>query len=390
MHVLHVAAENDRLPGAKVGGIGDVLRDIAPALADAGWRVTLLIPAYGHLHRLPGVTHLTQVGFLFQGGQHTADIYEVPDPVPHQGVRNCVIHHPLIEAPERGGHHRIYVDDGADAPFYTDSTRFACFSAAAAAAIARNLFGPLDALHLHDWHAALVALLRQSAPEHFKYLRTVYTIHNLGIQGIRPLRGSDASLEAWFPGLPYHWLDVGDPRWSDCVNFMATGIRLADVVHTVSPTYAEEISHPSHKPHFFGAEGLETVIGYQRERNRLIGILNGCTYPAGRTSRKTSLAEICLALQGEIVRWSGEQDRLPSGHFIAHQRLAELGRCPRKTAVAVLQRQPGSASETCDPARSGRERRNWPCSRFSACWEIADIICCWARAMRNMKNFSPA
>ena len=48
-----------------------------------------------------------------------------------------------------------------------------------------------------------------------------------------------------------------DYRYPDCINLMAIGIRLADSVHTVSPSYKEDILHPSAPPEFIGGEGLE-------------------------------------------------------------------------------------------------------------------------------------
>jgi len=46
-HILIIAAENDALPGGKVGGIGDVVRDLPRALVKRGCTVSVLTPAYG-------------------------------------------------------------------------------------------------------------------------------------------------------------------------------------------------------------------------------------------------------------------------------------------------------------------------------------------------------
>ena len=284
-HILHVAAENDALPGAKVGGIGDVVRDIAPALADLDCRVTVVIPSHGFLHRLPGAQHQQQLGFFFRGAYHVADVYAVVADHAHPHVRQMVVHHPFLDAydPERQ-RHRIYVNDSGDHPFYSDASRFACFSAVVATAAVQGVWGKIDAIHLHDWHAAFIALLRRFDPfcRALGPIRTVFSIHNLALQGIRPLRDSDSSLEAWFPGLGYDWLEVSDPRWPSCCNMMACGIRLADRVHVVSPTYAKEICRPDNKPHAYGAEGLEAVTGHARQQGLLSGILNGCSYPDAR------------------------------------------------------------------------------------------------------------
>ncbi|WP_431137902.1 glycogen/starch synthase, partial [Psychroserpens mesophilus] len=80
------------------------------------------------------------------------------------------------------------------------------------------------------------------------------------IQGIRPFSGNPSSLEAWFPGVPYGEEQLSDARYPDCINLMAIGIRLADAVHTVSPSYMEDIQKPSSPPEFIGGEGLEADL----------------------------------------------------------------------------------------------------------------------------------
>ncbi|MEL6216344.1 MAG: glycogen/starch synthase, partial [Pseudomonadota bacterium] len=52
--VYMVAAENGALPGGKAGGVGDVLRDLPPAIAETGRPVTILMPSYNRLHRSDG------------------------------------------------------------------------------------------------------------------------------------------------------------------------------------------------------------------------------------------------------------------------------------------------------------------------------------------------
>ncbi|MFP3458639.1 glycogen/starch synthase, partial [Psychrobacter sp. SIMBA_152] len=71
-----------------------------------------------------------------------------------------------------------------------------------------------NALHLHDWHSACVAVVLKFEPRYRKLakLRLVYTVHNLALQGIRPFKGDDSSLEAWFPSLSYDGQLLCDPR----------------------------------------------------------------------------------------------------------------------------------------------------------------------------------
>lgn len=332
MRILMAAAENDGLSGGKVGGIGDVIREIPPALAKLGCEVTIVTPSHGFLHRLPGATRIGSVVFSFSGNPgHRADLYQVPGKTGAAGVRHMVVDHPLLaHYSQERGKYLIYADDPPERPFATDATRYALFCAATAAATAGESFGPMDCIHLHDWHTAFLLILRKFHPglESLQGIRAVYTIHNLGIQGIRPFRGDESSLEAWFPDLPYSRTDLVDPRWTDCMNPMAAGIRLADMVHTVSPSYAEEILLPSDKPRYFGGEGLDPDLLTAKEQGRLKGILNGCEYPGEPSGRKKDFPGLLNGLKQEVVGWAGERDFLPASIFLAYTRITEMENRP--------------------------------------------------------------
>lgn len=338
MHIVHMAAENDSLPGAKVGGVADVVRDIAPSLGDLGHRVSVVVPSSGFLHRVPGAEWTADIVFSFRGTLHQARMYRVPPKTPHPKVDHYVIDHPLLKTGhDETGKYRIYVHDPDDQPFFTDSSRFACFCSAAAAAVTQGAIAGVDVLHLHDWHMALVALLRQCHPASapLQQIRTVFSIHNLGLQGVRPLDGSRSSLTAWFPGLSWQWLDVADPRWPDACNLMACGIRLADRVHTVSPSYAEEICRPDDPPHFYGAQGLEAVLAHEHRNGNLAGILNGCDYPADRHPPVMDMAEMIRHFQHRIIQWSAEAQTVPTSGFVALHNLAGLGQDLSKPLIKV-------------------------------------------------------
>ena len=282
-HVLFVAAENAALPGGKVGGVGDVVRDLPLALVEQGWQVTVIVPAYGFLHR-DGARRLSTFRVAFAGRTEQAELWEAQSA---DGVRQLLIEHPLL-SPQGTG--KIYCDDGDARPFATDASKFAFFSAAVAAWLTAAGSAPdrPDVVHLHDWHAAFLLLLRQYDPacQALQSLRCVYTIHNLALQGIRPLSNDASSLESWYPGLSYDLADVGDPRYADCVNPMALGIRLGDAVNTVSPTYAREIRIPDDPARgFYGGEGLQDITSAAAREDRLVGILNGCMYPPVRRAQ---------------------------------------------------------------------------------------------------------
>ena len=142
MEVLFVAAENGAIKGGKVGGIGDVIRDLPPALAAHGFRVTVVIPSHGYLHLGLDSTRIGACRFLFRGELQTADIFEVFPPNGSPGVTQLVIHHPTLSAVDASsGTYHIYTQDPPDRPFFTDGSRFAFFSAAVVAAVSRKVIG---------------------------------------------------------------------------------------------------------------------------------------------------------------------------------------------------------------------------------------------------------
>lgn len=326
MHVCMLAAENDRLPGGKVGGIGDVLRDLPPALADEGAEVSVIVPSYGAFHELPGARLIKVFTVPFAGKLERVELVELAD-LSAPGVRQYVLHHAYFGV---GGHGVIYCDDPPGRPFASDATKFALFSVAALTAIREGFVEKVHVLHLHDWHTALAAVLLafDRSFEPICHLRVVYSIHNLALQGIRPFSGDQSSLDGWFPGLRYDIATLTDPRWSDCINPMAACIRLADRVNTVSPTYAREILEPNNAQRgFHGGEGLESDLVARHAEGRLFGIINGIAYnesqPDPQSPEPQSLAwrDLTTALGDGLLATLGSTDTLPAADYLAHQRL---------------------------------------------------------------------
>ncbi|GLB53357.1 glycogen synthase [Neptunitalea chrysea] len=272
---LFVSAENDAIPLCKAGGMGDVVRDIPRHIAASGDMVSVVTPAYGRLH-LKG-TFIEELHFVYRGQPTVAYLYEVPGKKKIPNIRHYVIDHPDIKS---GNIADIYMNDFTQ-PFFTDACTFSLFTVAVAQAIKQKSFNVLDICHLHDWHTSLLLLLRRYHPDYQQTLndiRFVYSIHNLAIQGIRPFDGNYSSMKAFFPYISFDNDKLKDPRYPDCINLMAVGIRFADTVHTVSDSYKENIQEPSNFPHFIGGEGLENDLKNAQLEGRLFGILNGCNY----------------------------------------------------------------------------------------------------------------
>jgi len=298
-HIVMLASENDALIGGKVGGLADVLRDLPNALADQEYKITVIIPSYGFLHKENPSKQCATISFPFMGKTQSGMLYEVEAKHPKKNVTHLVFEHPEVRGTP------IYSIDPPGQPFAQDATKFALFCSAVGQYL-KSVQGNYI-VHLHDWHTPTLLLLKELHPEfaHLQSHKFIFTIHNLAYQGTRPFRGTHATVEQWFPDLFKHteWIDEWtDPNYTEPLyNPMAAGIRYADKVNTVSPTYAEEILKPSdHTKGFYGGEGLETFLQQAKKEHRLFGIINACEYPESRDNPKMSWQKLCALILNEI------------------------------------------------------------------------------------------
>ncbi|MCL6272474.1 glycogen/starch synthase [Muricauda sp. 2012CJ35-5] len=308
---LFVAAENDALANCKAGGMGDVVRDVPRHISEKGDKVHVIVPSYSRLHQ--NGLFKVNLNFNLRGMSYTAELYEVKPKKEFPNIVHYVLHHPEIEA---GDIAHIYHNDPEE-PFYTDAIKYFIFCTAVAEAIKKGAFGDLNIIHLHDWHSSLLLFLREYHEEYtnLKDIRFVYSIHNLAIQGIRPFDDNYSSVRNWFPEVIYDHRKLMDYRYQDCINLMAVGIRFADAVHTVSPSYKEDVMKPSSPPEFIGGESLEKDLQQADAEGRLIGILNGCNYKninveeSGFIYRNTVKA---------LFQWLQEESKKYKADFLAH------------------------------------------------------------------------
>ncbi len=318
--ILMVAAENDFLPGAKVGGVADVLRDLPPALVEQGESVDVVIPSYGFLARLPEMVSVGTFDVSFSGKTLNVELLRYTKS--NGGADNYIVHHGLFSLCGE----RIYCNDDDDRPFATDATKFAFFCTAVAEAMLAGLLPMPDVLHCHDWHAAfLFILLKYSAPmQKLVEVTSVFTIHNLAMQGVRPFRDNDSAFEHWYPELSYEAKEICDTRFGNCVNPLRAAIKFADRVHTVSPSYASEILQPSDvEKGIYGGEGLEEDLRLRSDEGNLFGILNGCAYPKNAKQAAPAKKKIASLAQQCILSWAGQGSVLKSAHFIAEKRVQQ-------------------------------------------------------------------
>jgi len=247
MEILFIASE--AFPLAKVGGLADVTSSLAIALQDLGHEPCLLLPKYGSIrtpiHDIPGKNpdKVGTVNFMGHREQVALKMTKLKKKIPVY----------LVENDDYFGTEEIYAQN--------ELKRFLFFSLSIPAIISQLELHP-GIIHCHDWHTALVPLWLKKAKTE---LPCIFTIHNLAYQG---------SFDQQFfrdSGLSHAWqeyIPVSAPR--PPLNFMSQGILLADIVTTVSPTYASEILTPQY------GEGLEQLLNYRR--NELYGIVNGIDY----------------------------------------------------------------------------------------------------------------
>lgn len=287
MNVLFVTPE--AYPLIKTGGLGDVSGSLPLALAELGQDVTLFLPAYPLVKERIG--ELRKVAELrLVGSEGIAHILEGTLP----GSRVRVWLFDCSAAFERAGHPYLSSDGSA---WQDNAWRFTQFSRAAVE-LAQDRAGlgwRADLVHCHDWQTALVpALLTMELHRP----ATVFTIHNLSYQG---LFGAESFKHLALP--PALW-GMHGLEFHGMLSIIKGGILYADMLTTVSPSYAQEIQWPE-----FGY-GLDGLLQHRSEQ--LEGILNGVDehdwnpaddhylphhYHAGDLSGKTACK---LALQDEL------------------------------------------------------------------------------------------
>lgn len=264
--VLHVAAEV--FPLIKTGGLADVVAALPPALAAQGVDVRLLLPGLPPV--LDAVRHARPVlalGPMFGAARGTL----LRGRMPKTDLAVYVVDMPYLY--RRGG--GPYQDD-AGLEWPDNLARFACLGWVGA----HLAFGELDEqwvpdiLHAHDWHAAMACAYLAAHPP--TPAASVYTVHNLAYQGVFP---HDDAPQL---GLPSGFMTPSGLEYHGQLCFMKAGLKFADRVSTVSPTYAREIATPE-----FGA-GLDGVI--RGRGGDVQGILNGIDAAVWDPARDSALA----------------------------------------------------------------------------------------------------
>lgn len=263
LEVVFMATEFS--PLAKVGGLADVVAALSAELARLGQRVTVWMPAYRHVLDQPlpfrPMAFTRPLRIPMGSSVETIGLSEVELDGP--GFRLILVHH--AGSFDRPG---IYNDPTTGEGYPDNDRRSVLFQRAVLEGLKAVDLKP-DILHLNDYQTGLVPTYLRTAYASDAFYRgtgNLFTIHNLGYQGIFPaeiLRAAGLSMDLFYPTGPLEF-------WGR-VNFMKAAIVFADRLTTVSPRYAREIQTTEE----FGF-GLEGVL--RARANDLRGILNGIDY----------------------------------------------------------------------------------------------------------------
>jgi starch synthase len=239
-------------PFAKVGGIGDVVGSLPKALEREGQTIKIFMPKYGIIDEKKFKLEKTEYSFneIYSDADELVDVYK--SVLPDSNVE-------------------VYFLDSEtffrDKEIYTptdDDKRFVFFSLASLQLFKEMNWKP-DIIHCHDWHVGMVPLKLKditASDPFYKGMKSVFTIHNLGYEG-----SAEPSILDFANIDPDKYPSIAMDLKDNDIDTLLEGIAHADMVTTVSETYAKEILTPEY------GQGMLEVL--QTRKDNLVGILNG-------------------------------------------------------------------------------------------------------------------
>ncbi len=253
MHIAFAASEC--VPFSKTGGLADVVGALPRALAALGHQVSVYVPRYRQTKLADPQTVVRSITIPFDDKYRFCSVTTAGTSA---GVRHYFVDYPPYF--DRDG---IYGTIAGDYP--DNAERFALFSRAVLEA--SKILGVPHVFHCHDWQSALIPVMLRTlyaADPAFRDVATVFTIHNMGYQGLFPPDTLPLLM------LPWDLLTMSKMEFFGQVNFLKGALVHSDYVTTVSKKYSQEIQTTEY------GFGLEGVL-----RNRaatVTGILNGVDY----------------------------------------------------------------------------------------------------------------
>ena len=285
-------ASSEVHPFSKTGGLADMVGALGKALTRAGHEARFVTPLYrGIRERFPEMRREDWQFDLPLGDRRVqANLCSLER---EKGLTAY-----FVEQPDFFDRAALYQENNVS---YADNAERFIFFSKCVAHLARYLPWRADIVHVHDWQAGLVPalMLHQSRAEGWgSPPPTCLTIHNLAYQGTFP--GNAFALT----NLPLDFFSMDGVEFYGHLNCLKAGIVYADVLTTVSPRYAREITTEEFG---YGLDGL-----LRQRWKQFVGILNGVDYeewdpahdaflPRAYTLTRLTGKAICkLALQKEL------------------------------------------------------------------------------------------
>ena len=281
MKIAMVASE--AAPFVKTGGLGDVMQALPAELSRIkGNEIVLLLPYYKKLKQDPNL----QVEYIGSFNMELAWRESYVGILRLKSRRKKLQVYFIDNDYYFGARGSIYGD-------FDDGERFAYFSKAVLAALYYLDFKP-EILHCHDWQAAMAviyyrALYHDWSPD----TRTVFTIHNVEYQG-----WADASFFDNTLGLPEEYR--GRLTFDGAINMMKGAIEVADIVTTVSKSYADELRYPYYAHRLDGVlrnawlwgitNGIDTMT-FDPATDKAIAVHYSAAHMEGKWENKRALRE---------------------------------------------------------------------------------------------------
>jgi len=248
-------ASSEIVPFAKTGGLADVTGALPRALRRIGVEADCVLPLYRSVNR--GRFPITQAGYQVRVPLgHREETGTIMETDAGDGARAFLVRNDRY-------FDREFCYGTKDGDYADNCERFTFFCRAVMEWLVRS-GRKYDILHCNDWQTALIPAYVKTlyaGEEAVKGAGTLFTVHNLGYQGL-----------FWNHDLPLTGLgwELFTPKCLEFygkLNLMKAGLVFADILSTVSPTYSQEIQTPEY------GHGLDGVL-YER-REDLYGIING-------------------------------------------------------------------------------------------------------------------
>ena len=270
MHIVFAASEC--VPFAKTGGLADIVGALPRALARLGHQCTVFIPRYRQVKIDSPKSVVRSITVPFDDEYRFCSVID--------GGNQGGVKYYFIDYPPFFDRDSLYGTSLGD--YHDNAERFALYSRAVLEAT--KILGIPDLFHCHDWQTALIPVLLRTlyAGDHaFHGVPTVFTVHNIGYQGLFPPDTLPLLM------LPWDLFTITKLEFYGKVNFLKGAIVYADFVTTVSRRYSQEIQSSEYG---FGLDGV-----LRGRASTVAGIVNGVDYD----------------------EWSPEHDRLIAANFSA-------------------------------------------------------------------------